>query len=61
MFGNHTIEERLRVIEASKRFAKSGGEARAKKLSPKRRSEIASDAANTRWKNLQENASQGLF
>lgn len=30
---------------------KKGGEARAKKLSPQRRKEIARIAANTRWQN----------
>lgn len=34
-----------------KRISKAGGKARAKKLSKRRRSEIAAQAARTRWAN----------
>jgi hypothetical protein len=37
------------AVELGKLGGKKGGEARAAKLSPKRRKQIAKDAANTRW------------
>jgi len=43
-------------MEAAKKFSSTGGKHRAKTLSPERRSEIASTASKTRWKNLQEDA-----
>lgn len=57
---SHT-ENKLRTIEASKKFSSSGGKHRAKNLTPERRSEIASKASKTRWKNLQEVAYQDLM
>jgi len=56
LFCNPDIQNRLRTIEAAKKFSSSGGKNRAKSLSSTRRSEIASNAAKARWKNLQENA-----
>jgi hypothetical protein len=50
LFSNPIIDEKLRLIEASKFFSSVGGTNRAKRLSSERRSEIASKAANTRWK-----------
>lgn len=49
LYSNPHVEERLKIMEAAQHFSKTGGEARAKKLSPKRRSDIASKAAKTRW------------
>jgi hypothetical protein len=37
------------VTEYIRRLASAGGKARSKKLSPKRRKDIARKAANTRW------------
>lgn len=48
------IEERLRKFEAAQKFSSTGGIHRAKNLSAKQRSKIASEAAKTRWENLQE-------
>lgn len=38
------------AVELGRRGGLKGGKARAKKLSPKQRSEIAKKAAATRWK-----------
>jgi hypothetical protein len=35
-------------------FARKGGQARARKLTPKQRKEIASGAAQARWKKVKE-------
>lgn len=40
------------AVALSRLGASKGGQARAKKLSAKRRKEIAKKAAKTRWKNL---------
>jgi hypothetical protein len=39
------------AVELGKLGGRKGGKARAKKLSAKKRREIASNAANSRWKN----------
>jgi hypothetical protein len=39
------------AVELGKLGGKKGGKARAKRLSAKKRREIASNAANVRWKN----------
>lgn len=44
-----TMQEALK--QAAKLLSSQGGKARAKKLSAKRRSEIAKQAALARWKN----------
>lgn len=49
MFENPYIEDRLKKIEAAKVLSKAGGKARAKALSPERRSQIAMLAAQKRW------------
>ncbi len=41
----------LMAVSLGRRGGKKGGKARAKKLSAERRSEIASKAAEVRWKN----------
>jgi len=43
-------DERLPKDEAAADLGRRGGKARAEKMSPKRRSEIARKAAKTRWK-----------
>lgn len=47
-----TVKEAARIL--GKSGAKKGGEARAKKLSPRRRSEIARNAVNARWNKWRE-------
>jgi hypothetical protein len=49
LYQNKSFSDRLKLKEASKKFAKAGGDARAKALHPKRRSDIASKAAKARW------------
>jgi hypothetical protein len=44
------VEESEREESPKVERAKKGGEARAAKLTPKKRSQIASKAAQTRWK-----------
>ena len=44
------MEEAAPVSEKKSKAGKKGGKARAKVLSPQERSEIASAAANARWK-----------
>lgn len=44
-------EKNPAAVELGRRGGKVGGYARAQKLSPERRSEIAKIAANKRWKN----------
>jgi hypothetical protein len=44
-------EKNPHAVELGKLGGKKGGEARAKKLTAKQRREIASNAANSRWKN----------
>ncbi|MBU1150451.1 MAG: hypothetical protein ABIJ57_09355 [Pseudomonadota bacterium] len=41
----------LAAVELGRLGGKKGGKARAAKLTPKRRSEIAKKAASARWKN----------
>jgi hypothetical protein len=43
------IEETVPIASAAALLGKRGGEARAAKLSKKRRSEIAKEAAKKRW------------
>ena len=43
-------ESSLEVNEAQQRGGRKGGKARAKKLNPEQRSEIASAAATARWR-----------
>jgi hypothetical protein len=42
-------EKDAAAVESGRRVGKIGGKARAEKLSPERRSEIARKAAATRW------------
>lgn len=49
LFDDHRVNEKLKKIQAAAILSKSGGIARAKALSPAKKSEIASKAAKTRW------------
>ena len=44
------IEEELDVKNAAAELGRRGGKARAEKMTPERRAEIARKAAETRWK-----------
>ena len=44
------IQEKLPLKSAAAELGRRGGKARAEKLSKKRRSEIAREAAEARWK-----------
>jgi hypothetical protein len=43
-------DKNIHAVELGRLGGKKGGEARAKKLSPERRKEIAQKAAKARWK-----------
>ena len=45
-----SAEKNERLIERARKAGRVGGPARSKKLTPKRRSEIARKAAQSRWK-----------
>lgn len=49
-FSDPVVERKLLRLEAAQRLSKEGGKHRALKLSPERRSEIASKASKARWK-----------
>ena len=48
------------AVELGRLGGKKGGKARAEKLSPERRSEIARKAAQARWKRASSHNSEGV-